>query len=271
VQNPNIIQSLHLRKININPKCDTIDMNKLPMRGQRHYWKSIERLESTTALSEHRRVVKDAGISHLTMCAASPAFAHLSFFPLDPFHLFYENCMVHIWDLWVLHSSDDEQIHMSTRMASQLGEEIEKAMATLPPSFSGRVRNPYKKCHSQFKAYEWRALLHWYIIPMAWDLGLDMEVLRNFAQFVDIIEVAMSHIPKSTEDLAALYKQIKSFLIEFERLYVENDPTKVSRFRLCLWQLIHIPHHIAWNGSIRFGSQATVERAIGEIGHKVGS
>jgi hypothetical protein len=63
---------------------------------------------------------------------------------------------------------------------------------------------------------------------------------------VDIIEVAMSHTPKSTEDLAALYRQIKSFLIEFERLYVENDPTKVSRCRLCIWQLIHIPHHIAW-------------------------
>jgi hypothetical protein len=82
---------------------------------------------------------------------------------------------------------------------------------------------------------------------MAWELGFDMEVLRNFAQFVDVIEVAMSHTPKSTEDLAALYRQIKSFFIEFERLYVENDPTKVSRCRLCIWQLIHIPHHIAWN------------------------
>jgi hypothetical protein len=148
------------QKDKYNPKCDTVDMNKLPMRGQRHYWKSIERLESTTTLSEHRRIVKDTGISRLTVCAASPAFAHPSFFPLDPFHLFYENCMVHIWDLWVSHSSDDEQIHMSTRMASQLGEEIEKAMATLPPSFSGIVRNPFKKCHSQYKAYEWRALLH---------------------------------------------------------------------------------------------------------------
>jgi hypothetical protein len=36
------------QKDKYNPKCDTVDMNKLPMRGQRHYWKSIERLESTT-------------------------------------------------------------------------------------------------------------------------------------------------------------------------------------------------------------------------------
>jgi hypothetical protein len=85
------------------------------------------------------------GVSRLTMCAASPAFLHPSFFPLDPFHLFYENCMVHIWDLWVSHSKDHEQIHMATEMASQLGEEIEKAMKTLPSSFCSPIRNPFKK------------------------------------------------------------------------------------------------------------------------------
>ena len=64
---------------------------------------------------------------------------------------------------------------------------------------------------------------------------------------------------------------MKSFLEEFERLYVHNDPDNISRCRLCIWQLLHVPTHISWNGSIRFGSQATVERAIGEIGHKVRS
>ena len=205
------------------------------------------------------------------MCATSPAFFHPSFFPLDPFHLFYENCMVHIWDLWVIHSSADEKIHMDTDMASQLGEEIERAMNTLPPSLSGPIRNPYKKRHSQYKVYEWMALLHWYIIPIASELGFDEDVLNNFTQFVDIVEIAMSHTPKSDEDLASLYNLIKSFLEGFERLYVDNDPVKVSRCRLCIWQLIHVSAHIAWNGSIRFGSQATVERAIGEIGHKVRS
>ncbi|KDQ52873.1 hypothetical protein JAAARDRAFT_106522, partial [Jaapia argillacea MUCL 33604] len=40
---------------------------------------------------------------------------------------------------------------------------------------------------------------------------------------------------------------------------------------LCVFQLIHVSQHIFWNGSIRLGSQATVERAIGEIGHKIRS
>jgi Transposase family tnp2 len=254
-----------------NPTRPIVDLNFLPLRGQRQYWETIERLDSVTTNTEKQNIVKNTGIARLTICAASPAFLHPSFFPLDPFHLFYENCMVHIWDLWVTHSSDGEQIHMDGDMAAALGEHIEQAMVTLPPSFCSPIRNPYKKRQSQYKIYEWMALLHWYIIPIAWELDFDEEVLKNFVDFVNIIEVAMSHSPKSDLDLANLHELIKTFLEGFERLYVQNDPMKVSRCRLCIWQLIHVPYHIDWNGSIRFGSQATVERAIGEIGHKVRS
>ena len=242
-----------------NPMCNIVDLDNLPLQGQRHYWRTIERLESATTKAELQRVVQRTGISCLTMCATSPTFSHPPFFPLDPFHLFYENCMVHIWDLWVAPSSEGEKIYMKPKMAIQLGKWIEEVITTLPPTFSGLVRNPWKKCNSKYTVFEWMALLHWYIVPMAWELGFDDEVLENFAQFVNIVEVAMSHSPKSDNDLVSLYNLVKSFLQEFERLYVQNDPEKVSRCRLCLWQLIHIPTHIAWNGSIRFGSQATVE------------
>jgi Transposase family tnp2 len=254
-----------------NPRRDIVDLDDLPFRGQRHYWETIQRLELARTEAERKRIVLETGISRLTMCATSPAFSHPSFFPLDPFHLFYENCMVHIWDLWVTHSKPDEQIHMDKKMASSLGEEIEKAVKTLPSSFCSPIRNPYKKRNSQYKIYEWMALLHWYIIPIAWELKFDFDVLENFMRFADIVESAMSHSPKSDEELAFLYILVKSFLQGFEKLYVRDDPKLVTRCRLCIWQLIHVPTHIAWNGSIRFGSQATVERAIGEIGHKVRS
>ena len=243
----------------------------MPLRSQRHYWATIEKLQSAHTIDEQRKIAKSTGISRLTICAASPAFLHPSFFPLDPFHLFYENCMVHILDMWVKYSDEGELIHMRKEMAAKFGVEVDNAMETLPPSFSSPIRNPDAKRNSQYKAFEWMGLLHWYIIPVAWELGFNREVLENFVQFVNIIEVAMSHSPKSDEDIAALYNLVKSFLKEFERLYVHNNPEKVSRCRLCIWQLIHVPMHIASNGSIRFGSQATVECAIGEIGHKVRS
>jgi len=259
------------QKDTFNKDRPDIDLNYIPMREQSHYWMTINRLLSAKTKKEHQSIVRETGISRLTLCSASPAFSHPSFFPLDPFHLFYENCMLHIWDLWITHSSSDDKIHMDKDMASELGEEIEKGVKTLPSSFCGPIRNPYKKRQSQYKVYEWMALLHWYIIPIAWELGFDLEVLKNFGEFAEIVETAMTISPMSDEDLSNLHRLIISFLHEFERLYVDNDPMKVSRCRLCIFQLIHIPYHILWHGSIRFGSQATVERAIGEVGHKIRS
>ena len=115
---------------------DNVDLSDLPLHDQKHNWATIEKLNSAHTIDEQKRIMKSTGISQLTICSASPAFLHPSFFPLDPFHLFYENCMVHIWDTWVKFSVRGEKIHMRKEMAVKFGEEIEKAMDTLPPSFS---------------------------------------------------------------------------------------------------------------------------------------
>ena len=113
------------------------------------YWKTIERLNDVKGKqTQYKDIETETGVSGLPICAASPAFSHPFFFPLDPFHLFYENCMPHFWDTWVTFSEPSEIVYMSKKLASTLGAEVKKAMATLPPSFSGHIRDPDKKCHS---------------------------------------------------------------------------------------------------------------------------
>jgi hypothetical protein len=65
-----------------------------------------------------------------------------------------------------------------------------------------------------------------YIIPITWELGFNGEVLSKFAQFVDVVEVAMSHPPKSGMDLVSLYNLVRSFLEGFEKLYVQKIQPK---------------------------------------------
>src|ERR1700761_4720625 len=130
----------------------------LPIWTLADYWKTIKRLEAAKGrITQYNEIVKETGVSGLPICAASPAFSHPFFFPCDPFHLFYENCMPHFWDIWVTHSNPSEIVHMSQEMASMLGAEAESAIATLPSAFSGPIRDPYKKRQSQYKIYEWMA------------------------------------------------------------------------------------------------------------------
>jgi hypothetical protein len=255
----------------VNPGRPSYNFQNLPLREEDFYWKTIEKLQNAPNKAQRTAITKDTGISRMPLCAASPAFLHPSFFPLDPFHLFYENCMAFIWDLWMTLSVPADPIHINTDMARKFGGLVSEAMTTLPASFCGLVRDPFLKRQSQYKIYEWMALLHWYIIPLGIELGFPLAVLENFSHFVEAVEVAMTISPRSSKELANLYILIQTFLEGFERLYVGNDPEKLSRCRLCIFQLIHVPIHIEWNGSIRIGSQATVERAIGEVGHKIRS
>jgi hypothetical protein len=133
------------------------------------------------------------------------------------------------------------------------------------------IRDPFLKGHSQYKIYEWMALLHWYTLPIGMELGFDASVLEIFSHFVSAIEFAMSIQNRSEDEIAHLHSVIRKFLASFEALYIAGIPENISRSRLCIFQLIHIPMHIKWNGSIRVGSQATVERSIGEVGHKIRS
>ena len=103
------------------------------------------------------------------------------------------------------------------------------------------------------------------------ELGFQPTVLHNFSLFVEAIETAMTISPRTGDDIQNLHKLVKCFLEDFEKLYVGNKQENISRMRLCMFQLIHVARHIEWNGSIRIGSQATVERAIGESGHKIRS
>ncbi|KAF7986439.1 hypothetical protein HWV62_31195 [Athelia sp. TMB] len=254
-----------------NPDRISYDFFSLPYRDEQTYWQTIQDLKLLPNKTDRAKIVTRTGVSRLPLCAASNAFIHPSFFPLDPFHLFYENCMPHLWDIWNSPSSQGEIIFLDRPLAAQLGSMVEKAMSTLPPSFCGPIRDPHQKRNSQYKIYEWMALLHWYIIPIGLELEINGWVLGNFAKFAQAVKIAMTIKKKTKGEVEDLFKLIVAFLEEFEQIYIGEDPEKISRCRLCIFQLIHVPQHILWNGSVRIGSQATVERAIGEVGHRIRS
>ena len=254
-----------------NPSRSSYDLDNLPIRDEKLYWGFIEELNKASTKAQANAICKKSGISCMPLAAASAAFIHPSFFPLDPFHLFFENIMPFIWDIWTTGSTPDEDVHLSKDMAKQLGQLVVEGMKTLPPALSGPVRDPHLKRQSQYKAYEWMALIYWYIVPIGIELEMESSVLRNFSKLARIVDLAMTIKPMTEENIQSLQAEINDFLIEYEQLYVGNNPEKIWRCRLCIFQLTHVPMHIRWYGSVRLGSQATVERTIGEAGHKIHS
>ncbi|KAI0039336.1 hypothetical protein FA95DRAFT_1655411 [Auriscalpium vulgare] len=246
------------------------DLDNLPPRKEKQFWSTIHLLHTTTSKTRRANITKQTGISRMALSTVSPAYIHPSFNTLDIFHLGFADIMGHIWDTWNK-AEQGELIYVDPEKLKAFGELVPKAMATVPPTFCGPVRDPNLKRHSQYKIYEWMALVYWFIVPIGIELEFPVQLLYNFSQYVEILDFAMTITPRTDSDLQFLHNLIKNFLLDYERLYVNNDPKKVHRCRLCVFQLIHIPKHIQWNGSLRIGSQSTMERAIGEISHSIRS
>src|ERR1700676_853109 len=98
-------------------------------------------------------------------------------------------------------STPSEPIHIDTDKARQFGQLVSGAMSTLPASFCGLVRDPFLKRQSQYKIFEWMALLHWYIIPIGIELGFNPTLLNNFSHFVEAVVMAMTISFRSPSEL----------------------------------------------------------------------
>lgn len=256
-----------------NPTRPKYKLDELPLRTEAEYWQTIIRLQDPANASKraHARIVRETGVDRMPLAAASPAFTHPSFFPLDPFHLFFENVIALLWDLWSTFTQPGEPGHIPDELRKQFGEMVEKANLTLPASFCGLVRNPYLKRNSQYKIFEWMAVGYWFVVPMGIELGFNPAILFNFAQLMEIIEFAMTIKERTRDQTFILQTKVNKFLASFEKLYVGANPEHVSRFKYCVFQLVHVPSHIRWNGSVRLGSQASCELTIGATQNSVRS
>lgn len=255
----------------VNPGRPDYDLDNLPEFTQQEYWDVIDLLESARTEKERKLITEKYGIVRLPLLAAFKTFAWPNFFFSDPFHLLYENNMANFWDLWTSITGPDEIPHLSAARAALFGQHVTRAMATIPASFTGPVRDPHLKRNTQYKMFEWKALCHWLTIPILIELEMPLAVIYNFAHFVRIVKFAMEITGRTEDDLAMIRTEIVKFLHEFQDIYVGVDSTKASRMRLSMFHLLYIPDHIRWNGSYRIGSQGTLERHIGVLERKIRS
>ena len=100
------------------PAC--YDLDEIPMRTEKQYWDTIkELLDKRKTKRQHEAITKDSGISRMPLAAASPAFIHPSYYPIDPFHIYFQNGMPHIWDMWRGSSSNDK-VHVTEKRQRNL-------------------------------------------------------------------------------------------------------------------------------------------------------
>ena len=128
------ISPLKIKKYNLD-RSEAYDLTNFPMRTGTLYWEKINKLEAAPSKTTRAAITRSTGVSQLQICAAHKAFLHQTYFPLDPFHLFYENNMAFIWDSWAIFSSKTEMIHLPTNKPRKFGSLVAKGYGISPTCF----------------------------------------------------------------------------------------------------------------------------------------
>ncbi|EGO05146.1 hypothetical protein SERLA73DRAFT_43798, partial [Serpula lacrymans var. lacrymans S7.3] len=79
-----------------NQSRPTYHLDNLLTRTEKHYWATINKLNASTSKCACAIITKETGISCMPLAAASSAFIHSSFFPIDPFHLLCQNIVAFV-------------------------------------------------------------------------------------------------------------------------------------------------------------------------------
>jgi hypothetical protein len=141
------------------------------------------------------------------------------------------------------------------------GAKVASARPYLPSDFDKAPRDPAKKSNSGYKGQEWMTYLY-ALGPMVLQPYLPMIYWKHFCRFCRFLElVGQDHIVK--KELNEADQLIRSWVLDFEILYVHRKEARLDFVRPWIHTLIHIPNEIVRIGPPSCYSQWTMERTIG--------
>ncbi len=97
---------------------------------------------------------------------------------------------------------------------------------------------------------------------------LKYEFWQNYCKLVKALTILMQQ-EISQEDMALAEQLIIQFSEEFEKLYVERNPTRIHMVRPCIHAIIHLVLETLRFGPGSLYSQWAMERTIGNLGEEI--
>jgi hypothetical protein len=167
------------------------------------------------------------------------------------------------WDLWTTNYAEGDPLRFTQNQQETIGSWIDACANDIPSHFGTAPSNINKNRNSQYKLFEWAAFLQWFSLPFLMTLQAPQEVIAHWGLLVLSTQLVLDHNGISEKNLKSVEKLLNRFVVDFERIYVRNKLELSGRCKLYLFQLLHITEIIRANGSLRVGSQFSMERTIG--------
>ena len=192
-------------------------------------------------------------------------------FPVDIMHCILQNITEMLFKLWNrtklqfeqnLKDSELTNRHLQSIDLNTISSAIADSRRDMPAYLCRtprRIDNHYKG----YKAAEWEAWLQYFGVPLL-DQHLGDEYVMNFGLLSRIYSLATRY-SFSESKLPEFEALVIKFVKDYERLYYQNEPRRLSVCTVNVHYLLHLPLYIQQCGPARYWWQFPMERYCGEI------
>ena len=260
--------------------CDhpDIDFRNLSEPSPEIYETELSKIIHATDQNDYEKKRKETGISKPSILPG----LHKSFilpiplcFSVDLMHLLCLNIGELLIPLWrgqlKCDPSDSKDTWEWAKLVDETwiehGKLVAEATQYFPSFFHRPPRNPVEKISSGYKATEY----YLYIFglgPGFFRAILPRKFWRNLCKLVQGARILIQrHI--TAAQVREAHSSLVRFVEEFEHLYYRRRPDRLHFCRPWLHTLLHTAREILRVGPGCYGSQNTMERAIGDLGKDI--
>lgn len=260
--------------------CDhpDIDIRNLSKPSPEIYETQLAKVILATDQADYEKKRKETGISKPSILSGLVRKYMLSIplcFSVDLMHLLCINIGELLIPLWrgqlKCDPNDNKESWDWVKLIGETwvehGQLVANATQYFPSSFHRPPRNPVEKISSGYKATEY----YLYIFGLGPGFFRTILPRKYWKNFCKLVRGARILIQRSITGMQI--REAHSFLIrfveEYENLYYQRRPERLHFCRPWLHTLLHAAPEIARVGPGAYGSQYTMERAVGDLGRDI--
>ncbi|KAF7348742.1 hypothetical protein MVEN_01393300 [Mycena venus] len=245
----------------------TYDPLNLPMRTHDEILDQAREVQFAGGPTEKERLSKQYGIKGVPILSSlSSIFFPLSF-PYDFMHLIYENVVKNLVLLWTGNykglDTGTGSYELQPKVWEAIGAATAAAGSTIPTAFGARPPD-VSKDRTACTADTWSFWLL-YLGPVLLHRKFEKRIYYDhFIEFVKLVNTCLQ-FKYTPADIASIRAGFAKWVLQYEKLYYQNSPDRLSACPLTIHVLLHIADGIEAAGPVWAYWAFPMERFCGRL------
>ncbi|RDB22210.1 hypothetical protein Hypma_010657 [Hypsizygus marmoreus] len=254
--------------VRANPQLPkTYDPANLPLRSHEQFLAHANEVQSASTNVDADRLAKLYGIKSVPILSRISSLRFPASFPHDFMHLIDENNLKNLIMHWTGTFKDlnagSEQYELPKTVWEAIGEATAKSGSTIPSAYGSRVPN-IATDRSNISAEMW-SFWALYLGPILLRRRFQRpKYFKHFILLVQILNICLQ-FEISDKEIEDVRKGLIQWVTEYEKIYYQHDPSRISACPVTIHALLHIADSIKAAGPVWCYWAFPMERYCGKL------